>query len=338
MKLFALLVALSLPVALGGLINMEGNFKGPVILESASGLLTSSSIRIKGFEAAEARIINGTITLGDSHITAEPQNAFITLGERTLEGNITLKAETADNEVRFKGVLEIDGLRIEVGEISLETSGTVFSGTCKRIRFNSADALKIEMENANAFSGIWKGGEYIKANGARIENGSIDIDVTDTPDAAPFISVSAKLWAAALILLLFSAHVSMIVKRERERRVWAISMVLAASVVLISLYLFDASFSEHFGSSVLGGHTFEVALTEAFSFFLLFLLLVLPVYYCARSFTRIFGLRKTALTIGIIVSFSALAYVSMRTDIIETLTLSLGNELVARLPFYSAFL
>jgi hypothetical protein len=338
MKLLALLVALSLPVALGGLINMEGNFKGPVILEGASGLLTSSSIRIKGFEAAEARIINGTITLGDSHITAEPQNAFITIGERALEGNITLKAETADNEVRFKGMLEIDGLRIEVGEISLETSGTVFSGTCKRIRFNSADALKIEMKNANAFSGIWKGGEYIKANGARIENGSIDIDVTDTPDATPFISVSVKLWAAALILMLFSAHVSMKVKRERDRRVWTISMVLAASVVLISLYLFDASFSERFGSSVLGGHTFEGVLTEAFSFSLLFLLLVLPVYYCARSLTRIFGLRKTALTIGIIVSFSALTYISARTDIMETLTLSLGNELVARLPFYSAFL
>ena len=338
MKLFALLVALSLPVALGGLISMDGEFKGPVILEGASGLLTSSSIRIKGFEATEARIINGTITLGDSHITAEPQNAFITLGERALEGNITLKAETAGNEVGFRGMLEIDGLRIEVGEIALETSGTLFSGTCKRMRFSSADALKIEMKNANAFSGIWKEGEYIKANGARIENGSIDIDTADTPDATPFLSVSAKLWTAALILMLFSAHISMKVKREKDRRSWAISMVLAASVILISLYLFDASFSERFGSSALGGYTFEGVLTEVFSFFMLFFLLVLPVYYCIRSFTRIFGFRKTASAIGAIVSFSILAYVSMRTDIIEALTLSLGDGLVARLPFYSAFL
>jgi hypothetical protein len=96
------------------------------------------------------------------------------------------------------------------------------------------------------------------------------------------------------------------------------------------MYTFHRSFAHTFGAPPL---TLESALMEVFSFSVVFILLCLPLHYCARSVAKIIGFRRAAPPIGFVIAFSFLAYLSFETIAIEALTISLGGELIGAIPF-----
>ncbi|MDY6986404.1 MAG: hypothetical protein SVE93_08440 [Candidatus Thermoplasmatota archaeon] len=327
-----LLIAISLPVALGGMITLNGEFSDAVIY-GANGIL-SGNITIAPINTMvdEVTIIDCRINAGNTTINAKEQRAFITLGDGEIamdtEDGLSIIAGIKDREIELNGVIEVDGLRLSSDNLtlSLRAEGCTFTGSCRKIEFGDADPLRITMDGADLLSGVWMDGSYKQARSALIENENINIVEYSAPAADRFLSLAAKLWIAALILLLFSAHISR--RFETDRKAGRVAKIIALLVIICSLYFFDRSFSSKFVTT----RSLESALIECFAFCAIFVLLSLPLHYCTRSLAKIFGFRRSAPAIGLIIAFSFLAYLSIHTEAIEAITISLGRELIGRLP------
>lgn len=326
----ALLIALSLPIALGGMITLNGEFSDTVIY-GANGIL-SGSITIAPINTMvdEVTIIDCRINAGNTTINAKEQRDFITLGDGEIdaEDGLSIIAEIKDREIELSGSIEVDGLRLSSDNftLSLRVEGCTFTGSCRKIVFENADPLRITMDGADLLSGVWMDGSYKQARSALIENENIEILEYSAPAADRFLSLAVKLWIAALILLLFSAHISR--RSETDRKAGRVAKIIALLVIICSLYFFDRSFSSKFVTT----RSLESALIECFAFCAIFVLLSLPLHYCTRSLVKMFGFRRSAPAIGLIIAFSFLAYLSIYTEAIEAITISLGGELIGRLP------
>ncbi len=329
MRLF-LLIALSLPIALGGMIALNGEFSDTVIY-GANGIL-SGNITITPINTMvdEVTIIDCRINAGNATINAKEQRAFITLGDGEIdaEDGLYINAGIRDRDIELSGAIEVDGLRLSSDNLtlSLRVEGCTFTGSCRKIEFGDADPLRITMDGTDLLSGVWIDGSYKQARSALIENEDINIIEYSAPAADRFLSLAVKLWIAALILLLFSAHISR--RFETDRKAGRVAKIIALLVIIGSLYFFDRSFSSKFVTT----RSLESALIEIFAFCALFVLLSLPLHYCTRSLAKIFGFRRSASAIGLIIAFSFLAYLSIYTEAIEAVTISLGRELIGRLP------
>ncbi len=330
--IFALLMALSLPMALGGSITLNGDFSN-VTIYGTEGVL-NGKIVIMNTTFEEIKLANFRISAENAQITAEEQRTFITLREREIEGELYITAHIDGEKIDFSGAIDVNGngneMRIIGNNSKIMVENCTFNGRCSRIEFKDANSFTTKMESADMLSGVWVDGKYRSAKSALIENGSINMSAVDPVDAGQFLNSAAKLWIASVILILFSAHVSRKPKLDSDRRVRRYSGAIALVVVIVALYIFDHSFASPFSAM---GRNLETIISEIFSFFLVFLLLCLPVYYCSRSLAKIFGFRAAASAMGFIVAFSFLIYLASYTDAIESLTTNLGRDLIGNLPF-----
>jgi len=328
--IFALLIALSLPIALGGSITLNGDFSN-VTLYGTEGVL-NGKIVIMNTTFEEIKLANFRISAENAQITAEEQRAFITLRDREIEGELYITAHISGEKIDFSGAMDVNGMRIISNNSKVIVENCTFNGRCSKIEFKDATSFMTKMESADMLSGVWMDGEYRSARSALIEDGNINISAVEdsSVDAGQFLNSAAKLWIASVILILFSAHVSRRPKFDSDRRVRRYSRAIALVVVITALYIFDRSFASPFSAM---GRTFETNISEIFSFFLVFLLLCLPLHYSFRSLAKIFGFRAAASAIGFIVAFSFLIYLALYTDAIESLTTDLGRDLIGNLPF-----
>lgn len=324
--IFALLIALSLPIALGGSITLNGDFSN-VTLYGTEGVL-NGKIVIMNTTFEEIKLANFRISAENAQITAEEQRAFITLRDREIEGELYITAHISGEKIDFSGAMDVNGMRIISNNSKVIVENCTFNGRCSKIEFKDATSFMTKMESADMLSGVWMDGEYRSARSALIEDGNINISAVEGIDADQFLSSAAKLWMASLILILFSAHISRRPKFDSDRRARRYSRAVALVVVIIALYIFDRSFASPFS-----GRSLETIISEVFSFFLVFMLLCLPLHYSFRSLAKIFGFRAAAPAIGFIVSFSFLIYLALYTDAIDALTTDLGRDLIGNLPF-----
>lgn len=326
--ILAVLVALSLPVAMMGMISVDGNFNN-VVITGAEGTLRGE-MSFMNTEIGEIRLIDCVITIGGAQIHAGDQRSFITVENRSLKGDLSIVADIDDGALHLSGDMEAGGLRINTGGSTLKARNCTFTGKCRSLTFASAKEMRVTMNKTDGLSGLWMGGEYRRAKSAVMENGDINVVEGSIPDAGWFFTLSLRLWIAALVLLLFSAHVSRKTRFEKDRKAGRNAGIVALFVVLVSLYVFHRSFVRVFGPPLA---TTDSAAMEVFSFSVLFLLLGLPLHYCIRSIAKILGFRRAAPPIGLMIALSFLAYLAFNTAAIEALTLSVGGELIGAIPF-----
>jgi len=326
--ILAMLVALSLPVAMMGMISVDGDLNNMAIT-GADGVLRGE-MSFMNTEIVEIRLIDCAITIGGAQIRAGEQRSFITMENRSLKGDLSIVADLDDGALHLSGDMEVGGLRINTRGSTLEARNCTFTGTCRSLTFASAKEMRVTMNQTDGLSGVWMAGEYRRAKSASVENGDISVVEESVPDGYWFFTLSLRLWIAALILLLFSAHVSRKTRFDKDRKAGRNAEIVTFFVVLVSLYVFHRSFVRVFGLPLT---TTDSAAMEIFSFSVLFLFLGLPLHYCIRSIARILGFRRAAPPIGLMIALSFLAYLSFNTTAIEALTLSVGGELIGAIPF-----
>ena len=144
--ILAILVALSLPMALAGTISVEGNFDNAVIT-GADGVLTGKMI-FMNTEIGEIKLTDCRIRAGSAGIRAGEQIAFIILGKSSIDGELSVSADLRDGELYLSGTLEVEGVGIITDGSTIKVRDCAFTGTCKRIEFAKAEDLRVALDGA----------------------------------------------------------------------------------------------------------------------------------------------------------------------------------------------